>query len=146
FLRSHCRERQQQIEETLLFRAKSNSRRAAWQNVSPPPPAEAVAGLRSRFEAELAHGEGYQRAYQEYEAGKIAAGAAITAPDFFDEFHAGRAPIASPLGSEEWFARVTQDSIHEYFVLRMCSWGVVGAGLAAMGMALLLRYRRQRGA
>ena len=57
-----------------------------------------MAGLRPRFDAELAHGEAYQRAYQEYEAQKIAAGVPITDEHSFDEFYAGREPIASPLG------------------------------------------------
>jgi hypothetical protein len=82
FLRDHCGRRQKQIEETL--------------------PAGEVPGLRPRFEAEVAHGERYQREYQEYEAAKIAAGGDIRDEHFFDDFHQDREPIATPPGPEEW--------------------------------------------
>jgi hypothetical protein len=143
-LRDHCRQRQRQIEETLLFRDPDPVRRPAWQHVSPPPARATVVALRPAFAAELALGEGYRRAYQQYEAAKIAAGVPITDAHFFDEFHAGRGPIASPLGPEEWFARVPRARIYAYVSLNQSAWGVFGAGLAAMVTALLSRRRAVR--
>jgi hypothetical protein len=140
FLRDHCRKRQGQIEKTLSFQAPTSTRRPAWQHVSPPP-AEGVEDLRPAFEAELAHGEGYQQAYQRYELEKIAAGVPITDEHFFDEFHAGREPIASPVGPEEWFAGVPPKKAYAYAARRREAWGMFGAGLAALAAALLSRRR-----
>ena len=138
-LRDHCRRRQAQIEETLRFEPEQPTRRLAWQHVSSPPPKATVARLRTQFDAESAYGEGYQRAYQQYEAAKIAAGVPITDEHVFDEFHAGRPPIASPSGPEEWFSRVPRATMYEYAAESRRAWGVFGAGLAAVGMALLSR-------
>jgi hypothetical protein len=125
FLRLHCRQRQQQIEATLT--------------------AAEAADLRPRFDAELAHGENYQKAYQQYEADKIAAGASIFDGHFFDAFHAGRGPIASPSGSEEWYA--TLGDSNALVMTRVRSrfdqfcWGLGGAGVAAGLAAWLVRPR-----
>lgn len=127
FLRIHCQRRQAEIEATFA-RDK-----------------ETVADLRSRFEAELAHGQGYQRAYQDYEAAKIAEGVPINDPHFFDEFHAGREPIASTVGPEEWYVWVPQSRVHEYGQKRALAWGLFGAGLTAMMIALFLRWRSKSG-
>src|SRR4051812_22342366 len=88
FLRDHCRKRQQAIEGQLF--------------------ADEVAGLRPRFDAELAYGENYQKEYQRYEADQIAAGRSIDDEHFDDAFHAGREPIASPVGPEDEL-RVTNE-------------------------------------
>ena len=144
FLRDHCRKRQTQIEETLSFQPTTPSYRPAWQHISPPPGAETVAGLRASFEAELAYGEGYQRAYQEYEAKRIATGVPIANERFFDEFDARREPIASPVGPEDSFAYVPRDKINEYTARLRWSWGVFSAGLAAMAMALVFRWKDRR--
>jgi len=146
FLRDHCRKRQVQIEETLLFQPPPSSRRLAWQHISPPPPVETVAGLRPAFEAELAGGEGYQQAYQRYETERIAAGVPISDTRFFDEFHRGREPIASPVGPEEWFAFVPGASLHEYTTGQRWIWALFGAGLAAMATAVLLWWKVRRSA
>ena len=138
-LREHCRRRQAQIEETLTFRAPDSDRRRAWQYVSPPPTAATLAGLRPKFDAELAHGEAYRRAYQQYEAAKIDARVPIDDEHVFDEFYAERGPIASPVGPEEWFVRVPPAKWYAYTRRRQLAWGVFGAGLAAMGTALVLR-------
>jgi hypothetical protein len=132
-LRDHCRKRQSQIEETLSWQPEAGP--------SPPHPTQPVAKLRPGFEAELAHGEGYQRAYQEFEAERIVAGVSITDEHFFDTFHAGREPIASPVGPEEWASFVREKEMDSYVLQRAWAWGVFGAGLAAMVMALLLRWR-----
>jgi hypothetical protein len=144
FLREHCRKRQAQIEETLKFRQTSPSHDVPWQHVSPPPPAGTVEGLRPQFEAELAHGEGYQREYQQYETRKIAAGASIADERFFDEFHAGRPPIASPVGPEGTFALFSNLTIVRYAGRVGLAWGMLVAGVAAMAAALLRRWRGGR--
>lgn len=146
FLREHCRKRQADIERTLTHVPPAEARRPAWQNVGPPLSAEEVAGLRPRFEAELAFGEGYQRAYQEYEEERLAAGAPLDDPHFFDAFHAGREPIASPVGPEEWFVWVPRSRISEYAAGRRWTWGVFGAGLAAVLAGGLMRWRAGRAA
>jgi hypothetical protein len=78
---AHCRWRQAAIETSLTPRE--------------------VGKLRPRFEAELAFGQRYQRAYQDYEAGRIRDGAALEGPHFYDAFEAEQGPIASPVGPEE---------------------------------------------
>ena len=121
FLRQLCAKRQREIEATLKQ--------------------DEVTELRPRFESELAYGESYQRAYQEYEERKIAAGAAITDEHFFEEFHNERGPIASAAGPEEWYAynpRPFEEGI------RRLEWGVFGAGLVAVVTALVLRRRTSR--
>jgi hypothetical protein len=146
FLREHCRKRQADIERTLAHPAPADAHRPAWQNVSPPLSPDEVADLRPRFEAELAHGEGYQRAYQQYEEQRIAAGVPIDDPHFFDGFHAARQPIASPVGPEEWFVWVPRSRISEYAAGRRWAWGAFGAGLAAILAAGLVRWRSGRAA
>ncbi len=127
FLRDHCKKRQGEIEATL--------------------PADEVARLRPRFEEELAYGERYQREYQEYEARRIAAGVPIADEHFYDEFHAGREPIASVPGPEEWFATVPPNRRTGYDVWRFWAYAVFGAGLSAAGAAglfWLTVWRRPR--
>ncbi|MDB5312009.1 MAG: hypothetical protein JWO38_6211 [Gemmataceae bacterium] len=140
FLRDHCLKRQGEIEESLLAPPPKDD----WAARKHPRPLskEEVAALRPRFEAELALGEGYQRAYQEYEEKKIAAGVPITDPRFFDEFHAGREPIASPTGPEEWLARMSMRKFNEFYDSRRRgqAYALLGGSLAALAMALLLRW------
>lgn len=121
FLRDHCEQRQRLIENTL-------------------PPSE-VSELRPRFEAELAHGQRYQREYQEYEAAKLAAGVPLRDPHFYDDFHVGREPIASPVGPEEWYVTyepITHGLQQSFAAL---SWAAFGGGLAALLTARRLRPR-----
>lgn len=146
FLRDHCRKRQADVERTLAHPVPAEANRPAWQNVSPPLSAAEVADLRPRFEAELAFGEGYQRAYQQYEEQRIAAGVPIDDPHFFDTFHAGREPVASPVGPEEWFVWVPRSRISEYAAGRRWAWGAFGAGLAAILAAGLIRWWAGRAA
>jgi hypothetical protein len=113
----------------------------AWQQVGPPRPNDTGANLRSRFDAELNFGEDYQRRYQQYEEAKIASGVSIFDEHFFDDFHPGRGPIASPVGPEEWYVGVPPAKMEAYAAQRRQAWGVFGAGLAAMGTALVLRRR-----
>jgi hypothetical protein len=140
FLRDHCRKRQSEIEESLHTPPR-NPRQWVSQDAQPLLSSEEVAELRPRFEAELAHGEGYQRAYQEYEEKRIATGASISDEHFFDAFHAGREPIASPVGPEEQFVWVPRQKMRAYAAERRWAWGMFGAGLAALLTAVLLRWR-----
>jgi len=139
-LRGHCRKRQSDIEKTLRYKAPRGSR-TPWQHISPPPSAATISEMRPTFEAELAHGQAYQREYQEYEEARIVAGLPITDDNFYEEFFAGREPIASPVGLEEWFLLVPRDKLHEYKARQAVAWGVLRAGLAAMATALLSRWR-----
>lgn len=141
FLREHCRKRQAEIESTLTFTAGRTRGPIPWQQVSPPRASDTAANLRSRFDAELAFGEDYQRRYQQFEESKIAAGASIFDDHFFDDFPPGRPPIVSRSGSEEWFVGVPKSRRSDYQAERPRGWAVFGAGLAAMGTALSLRLR-----
>jgi hypothetical protein len=134
FFRNHCRKRQADIERTLLAPLY-------WNDTQPALSAEEVAESRPRFEAELAYGEGYQRAYQEYEEKQIAAGVPITDEHFFDAFNAGREPIASPVGREEQFSWVPEGKKHEYAKQRAWACGTFGAGAAAALIAALMWWR-----
>ena len=99
-----------------------------------------IANLRPQFEAELAFGEGYQRAYQEYEEQRLAAGVPIADEHFFDAFHAGREPIASAVGPEEEFSWVPRGKISQYEQRRGWAWGILIAGINAIVAAALLRW------
>ncbi len=115
---SHWAGRQHQIEQ--LLRGEHSS-------------------LESNFKDELAHGEAYQREYQAYEAERIAAGASIDDPAFYDAFHAGREPVASPSGPEEWFAYVRYGREAEAAGRRVLAWALLAAGAAALLTAALIR-------
>jgi hypothetical protein len=114
FLRQHCRARQDAIQKSL--------------------PANEIAELRPRFEAEFAFGEAYQRDYQAYEKQKIQAGANLGDEHFYEEFLAGRPPIASKVGPEEWYAgsraRI-EDKFHAFW-----SWGLLAGGAGLLLVAL----------
>lgn len=60
---------------------------------------------------------------------------------FYDAFHAGREPIASAVGPEEWFARA---KMSEYASERRWAWATFGAGLMALLVAGLLCWRSAR--
>lgn len=121
FLRAHCRDRQAGIERSL-------------------PPDDA-AGLRPKFDAELAFGEAYQRDYQEYTERKVAAGADLDDPHFFDEFHAGRPPIASHVGPEEWYAGEVRGFGLRGKVRAFWAWGFLTGGACFLAFALIQRRR-----
>jgi hypothetical protein len=123
-LREHCRKRQAEIESTLRDEK-------AWQKVSPSPGAQALANLRADFDRELAVGETFQKNYQKYEQEKIQAGISIDGETFFDQFHARNPSIASPTGSEEWFAWIPPEKKAAYGHERGEVFGIFGAGVAA---------------
>ena len=121
FLRDHCQARQAVIEKSLK--------------------PDDAAGLRTKFEAELAFGEAYQRDYQAYTEQKIDAGANLNDPHFFDEFHAGRPSIASKVGPEEWYA----GEVRGYGIAgksrAFWAWGLLTGGACVLVLALIQRWR-----
>ena len=121
FLRDHCKSRQAAIEKSIK-------------------PDEA-AGLRSKFDAELDFGESYQRDYQAYADEKIAAGRNLDDPHFFDEFHAGRPPIASKVGPEEWYVATGPNYGGRGVGNAFLSWGLLTGGVCVFLMALIVRLR-----
>lgn len=124
-LRAHCRKRQTEIEQRL-----------------PANPAT-VARLHSQFDAELAYGQEFQKAYQEYETARIAAGFSIDDPHFFDGFSRKAEAISSPSGPEELYARVPRDRMHTYLGKWRDALSLFTAGLAALTTSALLSLRRR---
>jgi hypothetical protein len=120
FLRDHSKARQNTIEQSL--------------------PADEVAGLRPKFEAELAFGEAYQRDYQAYAEEKIRAGANLNDPHFFDEFHAGRPPIASKVGPEEWYAGSIHGGGSSAWLGAFFQWGLLTGGACLLLLAIIFRW------
>jgi hypothetical protein len=114
----HCRRRQAIIEEQMP---------------------EEVKEFRPRFQAELAYGRRYQEAYQRYEAQRIADGASIEDPHFYDAFHAEHGPIASPVGDAEKYVAKSENI--GFAVQVVLASIVFFAGLFAFGTALGLRGR-----
>jgi hypothetical protein len=115
----HCRNRQKVIESQL--------------------PAADVTDLRPKFEKELAFGQRYQKAYQEYEARRIREGASIDDPHFYDAFNAAQGPIASPVGTEDHF-------VIDRLMPRPSAMAAVllSAGICAFLTACLLRFFQSR--
>jgi hypothetical protein len=107
----HCRRRQAVIEGEL-------------------PDAEREV-LRPRFEAELAYGLRYQQDYDRYEANRIAQGASLDDPHFYDDFHAQHGPIASPVGEADQFLA------ENYFSHFPLPYMVLSAGVCAFFVAVL---------
>jgi hypothetical protein len=120
FLRDHCARRQKQIEDNL--------------------PANEVAEFRPRFDAELAHGEWYQREYQEYEAAKIAAGADIREEHLFDDFHKTHDSIATPPGPEEYLVTTRVDYVSQK--MAGVAGSVFAAGVAAVVISVAWPRRK----
>jgi hypothetical protein len=121
----HCRRRQQLIERQL--------------------PDDEAAALRPRFEAELAFGQRYQKEYQQYEADRIAAGASLDDPHFYDDFEAAHPPIASPVGAEEKFVAEVHEGMPHLDLPFAVFCAGVGACLAAFGVRFVERRRRTAG-
>jgi hypothetical protein len=118
---AHCRARQELIEKQL-----TESERAE---------------LRPRFRAELAFGQRYQQAYQEYEARRIADGVTLEDPHFYDGFHAEHEPIASPVGQSDRILVVPS----EYDFPRVPIGSMVFfAGLCAFLAACFVKPRKRR--
>ncbi|HYE18449.1 MAG TPA: hypothetical protein VEA69_08390 [Tepidisphaeraceae bacterium] len=91
--------------------------------------------LRRGFDADLKAGLDYQAAYQQYEADRIAAGASIDDPKFYDAFLAKHGEIATPPGLADFHTYAAGgDSGYIPFT-------VLGAGLFAFTAALFNRRR-----
>jgi hypothetical protein len=120
-LLDHCRGRQKLIEIQL--------------------PQEDWPAIRERFNAELAFGQRYQKMYQDYESQKIAAGASIDDPKFYDAFFAEQGPIATPPGPEEYVV-IQRHATN----LATAPWStmLLFAGIGAFGIAWLTRPRRPK--
>lgn len=119
---AHCRKRQSVIENQLST--------------------DEAHALGARFDRELAYGQKYQRAFQEYEAQKIAAGADLHDPHFYDAFHAEHGPIASRVGEEEFLIENRRPAPWPELIL---VFGAL-AFAAALYFRLRQRARRQTGA
>ncbi len=108
---THCRTRQAAIEKQL--------------------PEQDREQLRPRFKAELAYGRRYQQEYQQYEADRIAAGASIDDPHFYDDFHARHAAIASPLGEADQYVGISGNEETSYRIRLILASVLFFAGLVA---------------
>jgi hypothetical protein len=117
---AHCRARQELIEKQL--------------------PENERAELRPRFQAELAFGQRYQQAYQDYEAQRIVDGVSLEDPHFYDAFHAKHEPIASPVGQSDKFFAVSR-----HFELPRVPFGsmLFFAGLCAFLTACFVKPRKR---
>jgi hypothetical protein len=108
----HCRKRQRDLLERL--------------------PEDEVQTLPRRFEAELAYGQRYQAAYQQYEEEKIAAGVSLDDPHFYDAFHASHGKIASPPGEAD--SQVIEQTPPSW----AAAAAILFAGIFAMIAALII--------
>jgi hypothetical protein len=89
----------------------------------------------------LAFGEAYQRAFQLYTEEKIAAGANLDDPHFFDGFHDSRPAIASQVGPEEWYAGARQSYGITGKFRAFWAWGFLTGGAFVLVLALIQRWR-----
>jgi hypothetical protein len=144
-LRTHCRQRQSHLEETLLHSDAPNSggrssrRETPWQHVSPPPSQEAVASLRDAFRRELQFGRSWQQDYQDFEAAQLVKGTSLESADFFDEFLRAQPAIASVPGPEEYSVFVRKSRKMQYMWDLAVSWGIFGFGAGCMFVAVIER-------
>ncbi|WP_422930455.1 hypothetical protein [Singulisphaera sp. PoT] len=147
FLRDYCRKRQSAIENGIVQSFMRQPSGSDDRGRDSPAKFDSPDNLRAAFDAELAHGQDFQREYQRYEASKIDAGRSINDEHFFDEFYAGREPIASPVGPEEWLW--DKDTVKSRARLNrfIQSCAAFGAGLAAFvtGFGLWLHRGRVAG-
>jgi hypothetical protein len=118
---AHCRARQEVIEKQLPDSERTD--------------------LRSRFRAELAFGQRFQQAYQEYEARRIAEGVPLEEAHFYDAFHAEHGPIASPVGQSD---KVLAIPDHLEFPRVPFGSMVFFAGLCAFLTASFVKPRNRR--
>lgn len=116
-LGEHCRRRQTIIELSL--------------------PAENWSSRREQFEKDLAAGQSYQKAYQAYEAQRLAAGTPVNDQHFYDDFEAVHGPIATPVGNEERLFLV--EKTYEVLPWRLFFAGLL-AFLASMAQSSLAGF------
>jgi hypothetical protein len=118
-----CRDAQDEIAKS-----ESPGNLEAWQS-----------DMRQTHVKELAWGREYQRAYQDFEAGQIAAGIPLDDPKFYDPFFEDRAPIASSVGlaDEVIVTRVRAGSVGDFLPCMLLGAGVfLAIGLAGASRAL----------
>ncbi|WP_337176045.1 hypothetical protein [Paludisphaera sp.] len=126
FLRAHCYERQAEIERRLDPNSPIGDR------------------LRSAFDAELAHGQGYQEDFQDYEAARIAAGGSIEDEHFLDDFPRRDEAIASPSGREERADVTLMSDLRASVSERARAVALFASGIAAFATSALLGLRPGR--
>jgi len=119
-LKTHCRERQQLIENSL--------------------PESESAMLRPNFDSELAFGLKYQQEYQVFTQEKIQEGKDLNDRHFFDEFHANRPPIASPVGPEEWYAGHLGSGSNSAGIQAFFKWGMFTGGACFLLSSLFISW------
>jgi hypothetical protein len=115
---AHCRKRQALLEAGM--------------------PEDERSRLQTAFESDLDVGRRYQHASQQYEADRIAAGASLDDPHFYDAFHAAHGSIASRVGPEDSYVVQLSDPF-----IRLRESGALAllfAGLFSFVTALLLRF------
>jgi hypothetical protein len=117
-LTARCEDRQAFIESTL--------------------PADERQSLRPAFEADLKAGLDYQSAYQAYESRRLAEGASVDDPHFYDAFFAQYGDIASNPGHADEVTLIPKGGIQTTLPLAL-----LGGGLFGLPTALVVR-RRQR--
>ena len=83
----------------------------------------------------MAFGRRYQEDYQAYEARRIAEGASLDDPHFYDAFDAEHGPIASPVGPEDKYVAEQDHFPHPLFFPTV----LLFAGLFAFFAGCLLR-------
>ena len=92
-------------------------------------PSENWQSRHARHRTELQVGQQYQKDYQEYEAKRLAEGASVDDPHFYDAFDANRPPIATQVGDE--------DRLFEKETVRdTAPWSWFCASLLALAAAL----------
>jgi hypothetical protein len=91
----------------------------------------------------LAHGQSYQRAYQEYESKQISAGKNPEDAEFFDGFWTERGVIATKVGPEDQY--VTIDGLPKYLPTINYPSILICAGLGVLlGVGLFWIVVRRR--
>lgn len=93
-------------------------------------PLESSQTLRTQFEEELAFGENYQKEYQDYETRRLKEGLKPNSEGFYDDFFAGREPIATEVELEDEILLTTNRAeTGSLFVLLMGTLLGFGSGV-----------------
>ncbi len=152
FLRTHCRNRQAEIETSFETLGDVLSPAIHPEYPEQQPAMNGTvdsADLRQQFEKELSHGQVSQHDYQRFEAEQISKGVSIDDPDFYTPFYSTHPSIATTPGQEEMMYYVPVSRRNEFFERRFRNFTFFGASLGAFLMSLaicissdLLRSRR----
>ena len=95
-------------------------------------------GSVDQFDRDLSIGQSYQKAYQEFEAKKLANGASIDDPHFYGDFESSHGPIASKVGKEEMV-------FEEVKTVYSWAWAIFLPGLFAFLAALMQKVFARAG-